>query len=102
MKKLLIILILLLSINAFGQKDSIQVWTLVSNVKDGIRYSAPQKTEYLMHWSWKRKEWCMLTDSMYDAYYGRFLHDISDYTKDLMWSGGVGPALFYELKETKD
>lgn len=98
MKKLLIITALMIRINAIGQKDSTMITVLSGNGAHNGYCCGHYSDTAIMHWSWKRKEWCMLTDSLYDAYYGRYSPDIKQLEKqrdslkniDRFWPWGGG------------
>lgn len=99
MKKLIIILFSLLSINAFGQKDSTQIWIIDAYPGDmTCLVMHPPGTvcgpdTIIAHWSYKRKTWSIISDSLYDVLYnernGRY-RDVRSMAEPRSIRGGKG------------
>ena len=70
--KILIILLLFLiiSYSSFCQsKDSTQIQIFSGYGAHNGLCCMNWADTIIMHWSWERKEWCLLTDSVYNVYY---------------------------------
>lgn len=70
MKKLIIALVLL-PLCFFGQKDSTMKMYMSGNGPHNGVCCGPWKDSLVYVWSYKRQSWSMLSDRVYDVYYGR-------------------------------
>lgn len=68
MRRLLIILFPIFSYSQ-SYKDSTMRMVFVSNGAHNGLCCWLDSEVYILHWSYEREQWCLLTDSLYDAYY---------------------------------